>query len=70
MQLETKIANEGEYIAWVKILENIIITANENRAEKATRGEFSGSLVRCLLLLLRAVTVSGKCGSQWIRYHR
>ena len=60
MQLETRIASDGECIAWVKILENIIITAGEHKTEKATRGEFQTSLTRCLHLLLRTITVSGK----------
>lgn len=62
MQLEAGITNEEESIAWVKILENIIITANERTVEMATRGEFSASLARCLRLLLRTVTISGKRG--------
>ncbi|KAF8519438.1 ribosome 60S biogenesis N-terminal-domain-containing protein [Gautieria morchelliformis] len=60
MQLEARTANEGESIAWVKILENIIVTANEDKVGKATRGEFYASLTRCLCLLLRGVAVSGK----------
>jgi nucleolar pre-ribosomal-associated protein 1 len=70
MQLEARTANEGESIAWVKILENVIVTANADKIEKATRGEFHACLTRCLCLLLRPVTVSGKRMLRSCAHHR
>jgi hypothetical protein len=59
MQLKTKMADDGEYLAWTKILENLLITVDKDRANKATRGEYIVSIARCLQLILQSVDGSG-----------
>ena len=41
-----------EYVAWAKIIENIVVVVDSDRMEKATRGEWRAGLLRCLLGLL------------------
>ncbi|KAJ4475724.1 hypothetical protein J3R30DRAFT_3706325 [Lentinula aciculospora] len=52
MQLITPQEEEG--LAWLKILENILVVSHPDKMEVATGGEWRACLVRCLLLLLDA----------------
>ena len=51
-------ANETEYLAFAKILENIALTMEFGKAEKATQGEYATAFIRCLLLISRAAKTS------------
>ncbi|KAF8590297.1 hypothetical protein K439DRAFT_1512242, partial [Ramaria rubella] len=55
MQLEGGMINPSEYLAWIKILENIIVTVDVIKAHKATGGEFGATFARCLRLILRTI---------------
>ncbi|KAG2124689.1 ribosome 60S biogenesis N-terminal-domain-containing protein [Suillus clintonianus] len=44
-------------LAWLKILENILITANTAKLQRATNGQWRDALCRCLLLVLQNCSV-------------
>ncbi|KAF8505077.1 ribosome 60S biogenesis N-terminal-domain-containing protein, partial [Hysterangium stoloniferum] len=58
MQLQIKMANSEEYVAWTKILENLIVAVDGDRANKITRGDYNLSIARCLRLVLYSVNNS------------
>lgn len=41
-----------EKVAWVKIIENILVVANPSQLDRGTKGEWQRSLLRCLTSLL------------------
>ncbi|KAJ3881336.1 hypothetical protein F5051DRAFT_476344, partial [Lentinula edodes] len=52
MQLLTPQEDEG--LAWLKILENILVISRSEKLEASTAGEWRACLARCLILLLDA----------------
>jgi nucleolar pre-ribosomal-associated protein 1 len=52
IEMELMDAANEERIAWVKILENILIVANHGKLESSTNGEWRSIYSRCLCLLL------------------
>jgi len=44
---------DGETIAWLRILENIVVMANVSNLERATGGEWFATLCRSLVCILR-----------------
>ncbi|KII96154.1 hypothetical protein PLICRDRAFT_151289 [Plicaturopsis crispa FD-325 SS-3] len=56
MQLQTVKNNEG--IAWVRILENIVVIVDPGKMESSIQGAWRSSLCRCLSLLLDDETSS------------
>jgi nucleolar pre-ribosomal-associated protein 1 len=52
MQVQLPRSNE-DALAWLKILENILITANTAKLQRATNGHWLDALCRCLLLILQ-----------------
>lgn len=52
MQLQLPRSNE-DALAWLKILENILITANTAKLQRATNGHWQDALCRCLSLILQ-----------------
>jgi len=53
---------DEECVAWLKILENIIMVVDKEKAEKATGGEWRAWIGRCIFSLL------DKCKSS--AYHK
>ncbi|KAG2356040.1 ribosome 60S biogenesis N-terminal-domain-containing protein [Suillus spraguei] len=52
MQVQLSQSNEDS-LAWLKILENILITANTAKLQRATNGQWQDALCRCLSLVLQ-----------------
>ncbi|KAJ3798099.1 ribosome 60S biogenesis N-terminal-domain-containing protein [Lentinula aff. detonsa] len=52
MQLLTPQEDEG--LAWLKILENILVVSHHEKMETSTGGQWRACLARCILLLLNA----------------
>lgn len=50
--MHLKMARATEVIAWIKIIENILIIGDPAKLEKSTGGEWRSTLCRCLLLVL------------------
>ncbi|KAG1766782.1 ribosome 60S biogenesis N-terminal-domain-containing protein, partial [Suillus occidentalis] len=57
MQVQLPRSNE-DTLAWLRILENILITANTAKLQRATNGHWQDALCRCLLLILQNCTPS------------
>jgi nucleolar pre-ribosomal-associated protein 1 len=53
MQLQTTVKN-GESIAWVRILENILTVVDPVKIGAATKGEWRKTVARCLMYLLNS----------------
>jgi len=51
--------NTEDSLAWLKILENIIVTANTSKLERATNGQWRDTLCRCLSLVLQKCRGTG-----------
>ena len=60
MQLQAGIAHKTENVAWVKILENVLVSADQEKADKATHGEFTTTITRCLDIILKSIETPGK----------
>ncbi|KAG2153453.1 ribosome 60S biogenesis N-terminal-domain-containing protein [Suillus bovinus] len=52
MQVQLPHSNE-DTLAWLKILENILVTANTAKLQRATNGQWQDALCRCLSLVLQ-----------------
>ncbi|EGO30148.1 hypothetical protein SERLADRAFT_444262 [Serpula lacrymans var. lacrymans S7.9] len=53
IEMQLQVCKSKESLAWVKILENILVTVNASRLDTATNGEWRFVLSRCLLLVLQ-----------------
>ncbi|KAG1732030.1 uncharacterized protein EDB91DRAFT_1058414 [Suillus paluster] len=52
MQVQLPQSTE-DTLAWLKILENVLVTANTAKLQRATNGQWRDALCRCLLLVLQ-----------------
>lgn len=52
-----------EAVAWVKILENILIVVDAQKMESSTGGEWRFVICRCLSLILQGMHRSCECPS-------
>ncbi|ESK84671.1 nucleolus protein [Moniliophthora roreri MCA 2997] len=53
-----KTLNRSEHVAWIKILENIIVVADEQKMEAVTQGEWRACIGRCLIAILSSIAAS------------
>lgn len=58
MQVQLPQSTEDS-LAWLKILENILVTANTSKLERATNGQWRDTLCRCLSLILEKCKCKG-----------
>ncbi|KAJ6559224.1 ribosome 60S biogenesis N-terminal-domain-containing protein [Mycena vulgaris] len=54
------LVSTAEAIAWIKILENILLVADTQKMESSTRGEWRFVICRCLSLILQGMRRSSK----------
>ncbi|EEB92374.1 hypothetical protein MPER_09126 [Moniliophthora perniciosa FA553] len=50
--------NQSEHVAWIKILENIIVVAEKQKMEAVTQGEWRACIGRCLIAILGSIATS------------
>ncbi|GJJ15662.1 hypothetical protein Clacol_009940 [Clathrus columnatus] len=48
MQLKSEVPTVNELLAWLKILENIVVVMDFDKAEKSLSGTYADSVIRCL----------------------
>ena len=51
MEMQLQAITDDERVAWVKIIENILVVVDAQYIEQATKGEWQVGLVRCLTRL-------------------
>ena len=52
LEMQLSSIRNDERVACVKIIENILVTANHDQMEQATEGEWQAGLLRCLISLM------------------
>jgi hypothetical protein len=54
----TKREHELEYLAWIKVIENILVVADKQKMETITQGEWRACMGRCLMAILDTMAAS------------
>ncbi|KIK54460.1 hypothetical protein GYMLUDRAFT_1022449 [Collybiopsis luxurians FD-317 M1] len=52
IEMQLLMPHEDEGLAWLKVLENLIVVTDNAKMELSTGGEWRASIVRCLILLI------------------
>lgn len=52
IELQLQNVQSDEDLAWIKILENILVTVDTQKLEASTGGEWRASITRCILALV------------------
>lgn len=60
MQLTSGASTFNELLAWLKIIENIVVIMDFEKAERSFRGTYSDSLIRCLKYALDQSEATGE----------